>query len=188
MQAPSIVDTESFQTMVRELSRNSVTSPTSQQIQLAIGTNIYSIRSFIAARLKEIEFICVTADLWGQGDQNYVGITGHFISPSRFVRESFALGFRKVEVLHKTAVAKEIKEVLKRFHIEKKVQDIVTGNVFSSTFNDFSEVGIRSHFQSFSCLLKSVMTEDVMRPTCEEENYLKVRFESPEISSERNVT
>lgn len=54
----------------------------------------------LKAKLKCINYVCTTADIWSSSNKSYLGMTVHWIDPNTYERNSFTLACRRFKGSH----------------------------------------------------------------------------------------
>lgn len=88
----------------------------------------------------EIQYFCLTADLWSSRRRAFLGVTIHWICPKSLTRKKNALACRRMRGKHTgDKIAASIDEIIKSFEIPiRKILKIITdgGSNFKKAFND----------------------------------------------------
>lgn len=98
------------------------------------------MREELVAKLRGVQYVCTTADVWTANGRSFFGMTCHWIDTDSLERKSAALGFTQLQgrITHDT-IAGRIHDVHVAYNIESKVQTTVTdnGSPFVSVFKEF---------------------------------------------------
>lgn len=88
----------------------------------------------------EIQYFCLTADLWSSRRRAFLGVTIHWICPKTLTRKKNALACRRMRGKHTGEVlAANLDEIIKSFEIPiRKILRIITdgGSNFKKAFDD----------------------------------------------------
>lgn len=99
------------------------------------------MREELVAKLRGVQYVCTTADVWTANGRSFFGMTCHWIDTESLERKSAALGFTRLQgrITHDT-IAGRIHDVHVAYNIESKVQTTVTdnGSPFVSVFKEFA--------------------------------------------------
>lgn len=99
------------------------------------------MREELVAKLRGVQYVCTTADVWTANGRSFFGMTCHWIDMDSLERKSAALGFTRLQgrITHDT-IAGRIHDVHVAYNIESKVQTTVTdnGSPFVSVFKEFA--------------------------------------------------
>lgn len=99
------------------------------------------MREELVAKLRGVQYVCTTADVWTANGRSFFGMTCHWIDTDSLERKSAALGFTRLQgrITHDT-IAGRIHDVHVAYNIESKVQTTVTdnGSPFVSVFKEFA--------------------------------------------------
>lgn len=99
------------------------------------------MREELVAKLRGVQYVCTTADVWTASGRSFFGMTCHWIDTDSLERKSAALGFTRLQgrITHDT-IAGRIHDVHVAYNIESKVQTTVTdnGSPFVSVFKEFA--------------------------------------------------
>jgi len=79
-------------------------------------------------KLKNISYVCTTADIWSSKKRNFFGMTAHWIT-NKYERKSATLACKRIKSTHSFD---KIAEIMEEIHLEynltrNKVVGIVTG-------------------------------------------------------------
>lgn len=86
-----------------------------------LNQSFEEMKKDLMATLKNIESVCVTADLWTAFQRAYLGVTVHWLDPVTLKRNSKGLACRRVMGRHTFDVlADSIDEILTEFKIQNK--------------------------------------------------------------------
>lgn len=99
------------------------------------------MREELVAKLRGVQYVCTTADVWTANSRSFFGMTCHWIDTDSLERKSATLGFTRLQgrITHDT-IAGRIHDVHVAYNIESKVQTTVTdnGSPFVSVFKEFA--------------------------------------------------
>lgn len=99
------------------------------------------MREELVAKLRPVQYVCTTADVWTADGRSFFGMTCHWIDAGSLERKSAALGFARLpgRVAH-DAIAGRIHDLHESYGIEGKVQTTVAdnGSPLVSVFREFA--------------------------------------------------
>ncbi|XP_038125121.1 uncharacterized protein zgc:161969 isoform X1 [Cyprinodon tularosa] len=98
------------------------------------------MREDLLAKLRGVQYVCTTADIWTANDRSFFGMTCHWIDAVTLERKSAALGFPRLQdIITYDSLAGRIHDTHVAYNIESKVQTTVTDNAspFVSVFKEF---------------------------------------------------
>ncbi|XP_076625083.1 uncharacterized protein LOC143343753 [Colletes latitarsis] len=100
--------------------------------------------------LKELKFVCTTADIWSARGSSFLGVTAHWIEPQTLERKSVALACRRFAGIHSyDKIAERLEEIHVDFDLNfPKLTATVTdnGSNFLKVFKVFG-VEIKSEYE-----------------------------------------
>lgn len=99
------------------------------------------MREELVAKLRGVQYVCTTADVWTANGRSFFGMTCHWIDTDSLERKSAALGFTRLQGrITQDTIAGRIHDVHVAYNIESKVQTTVTdnGSPFVSVFKEFA--------------------------------------------------
>jgi hypothetical protein len=94
----------------------------------------------LRSTLSNIRWVSATADIWSAHKRAYMGVTIHFVHTETLQMISSALVCRRFKGQHTgTKIAEMLTDIFSEFHIESKIQNVVTDNAsnFTKAFSLF---------------------------------------------------
>lgn len=111
------------------------------EIKNKIRKDFAEFQSSTISLLSGINFVCLTADIWGTKHASYLGTTCHYLDPSILDRKSLALGCTRFHYPHTNEnIAEEIQILCSKYGIDSgKIVATVTDNAsnFIKAFREF---------------------------------------------------
>lgn len=122
------------------------------QLKNKIRTEFIEFQSNTTSLLAEVNFICLTTDIWGTKHRSYLGVTCHYLDINTFKRQSLALGCSRFYSPHTNDnIAEEIQMLYARYGLDgRKIVATVTDNAsnFVKAFREFGSPDINEYGDS----------------------------------------
>lgn len=99
------------------------------------------MRQELVAKLRPVQYVCTTADVWTADGRSFFGMTCHWIDSDSLERKSAALGFARLPGrLTQETIAGRIHDLHESYGVEGKVQTTVAdnGSPLVSLFREFA--------------------------------------------------
>ncbi|XP_048118088.1 uncharacterized protein LOC125306643 [Alosa alosa] len=93
LQAFSLVEQQSFQTLVQDLQSNSVVM-SQATVCRRIETAMTTMKAKVKEEMSKTAYIATTTDCWTARRRSFIGVTAHWLDSSSFERHSVALACR----------------------------------------------------------------------------------------------
>lgn len=144
----NVVEKPSFKKLISELtaehfpakSQQPLIAPTRRIITPMLSSQFQLLKKNQIEKLNQIDYICLTADLWSRCRRAFLGVTAHWINKDTLERESYALSCMRMPGAHTAeVVTKALLHVMDDYKIDVlNVTRIVTdgGSNFSKAFKD----------------------------------------------------
>jgi len=117
-------------------------------LQLRINSYYEDVVKKTVARIKLVDYVCLTADCWSTHSRAFFGVTCHWINKN-FERESVVLACVRFKGTHSyDKIAEQIDAIMKKYEIQRKqVVAVVTDNG-TNFCKAFKEFGINFEYSS----------------------------------------
>ncbi len=84
------VETESFMKLVTGLCPTAAVL-SRKSLQGRIDQDFLTLQQAIRNEMKDVQFVCTTADLWSAQHKSYLGMTAHWINPNTLLANALKL-------------------------------------------------------------------------------------------------
>ncbi|XP_057665903.1 uncharacterized protein LOC130899740 [Diorhabda carinulata] len=128
----SIVENKSFRTLIEGAQK--LQNPPKFMCRRTCNKRIADMcaeyKENLKIKLKPVDYVCMTADVWSSSRRSYLGMTVHWIDPHTFERNSFTLACRRFKGTHTfDKVAELIIDIHTEYHLRvPKITKTVTDN------------------------------------------------------------
>ncbi|KAJ3605155.1 hypothetical protein NHX12_027205 [Muraenolepis orangiensis] len=137
----STVEQTEFVELIHGLAPNA-TVISRRKLQRKLDADFNAKKSVLKEKLKTVQRVCTTADIWSTSKASFMGVTAHWIKPNSTERESVALACRHFPSPHTYS---RTAEILEEIHLEfglsnEKIVATVTdnGSDFAKAFKEFN--------------------------------------------------
>lgn len=146
MRPLATVDKVTFRNMLRGFSSKEIFIPDRRALVKHLEEWFDCHKSKMIEIIKQLEFVCTTADIWSSFNKSFMGMTLHYIDDESLKRVSKLLALRRFTGKHMyVTVANSINTIHKDYELDaKKITDTVTDSAsnFDKAFRIFGiEVG-----------------------------------------------
>lgn len=143
MRPLSCVEKPAFKNLISGLSLNHINIPCRRTLTKRIDARKTKMIFDIKSVLDKQNFVCTTADIWSSHNKSYMGITVHYIDPTKLERHCLALACRRFKFSHDYLnIARCLNSIHSDFNLtDGKVTHTVTDNAsnFGKAFRCFRE-------------------------------------------------
>lgn len=133
----------SMNVLLESVAKRKIIMPTSYHLMKTLDSRFNGMKSILKKRLSEQKYLCITADVWTSRSQSYLGVTVHFLNRETFKRESYLIGFRRLNGKQTyDELARRINDIFVDYGIRsEQLTNIVTdgGSNFCKMFKVFGK-------------------------------------------------
>lgn len=167
----STVEAPSFKKLVLTGNCNTLHVMTRKSLVGMLKTEFQVMKSGLIKKYSEIDYFCLTADLWSSHRRTFLGVTIHWICTKTYSRQQNALSCKRIKGAHTSEViAYHLDEIIKSFELPRhKILKIITdgGSNFKKAFKEHQEqenedVEIEEINLNLNDLLDEVLRNDMI--------------------------
>jgi len=93
MQPLSLVEGSGFKSLMEYVNPR-VKVMCSETLKTRLNEKFGTVFEQVKTEIAGVQYVCTTADIWSQQARSYLGITCHWIDPTKLIRKSAVLAFR----------------------------------------------------------------------------------------------